>query len=241
MVEEATGSSEEPAENAEEAGKNAEEQAEDAENPARDAETAAEDAEKDAEDAETAAEDAKKDAEDAEKPAEDAENAKKPAEDAEEEEALTISDNLAKSHFPELMDQAQEVFEVTDKEGEVIEEWRAVDEPEKAVSNVEALEKIESEITDEDDKADIKRLLAWAKSSKKKKTATMVIREKKKLDMFKKAVDVDDIDIIIEESSTGSDRRTNSRTASSASRYICVKVVIYKIGTEGASFVFHFY
>ena len=53
-----------------------------------------------------------------------------------------------------------------------------------------------------EDKIDIQKILTWAKSSKKKKTATMVIREKKKLDMFKKAVDVDAIPIIIEDSFT---------------------------------------
>ena len=120
-----------------------------------------------------------------------------------EEEPLTISDNLAKTHFPELMQQTEEVYEVTTKEGEVVEKLYAV-EPEKAVSNVEALEQIAKEVDNAEDKADIKKLLAWArgKSSKKSKTQTMVIREKKKLDMFKKAVDVDAIPIIIEDSST---------------------------------------
>ena len=115
----------------------------------------------------------------------------------EEEEALTISDSLAKTHFPELLEQPQEVFEVIE-EGQVVEQWYTV-EPEKAASNVEVLEKLENEVDNEEDKADIKKLLAWAKSSKKKKTNTMVIREKKKLDMFKKAVDVDAVPIIIED------------------------------------------
>ena len=117
-----------------------------------------------------------------------------------EEEALTISDSLAKNHFPELMNQAQEVYEVEDKKGQVVEQWYTVDPAEKSVSNVEALEKIEAEVDNEEDKADIKKLLAWAKSSKKKKTATMVIREKKKLDMYKAAVDYEAVPIIIEDS-----------------------------------------
>ena len=114
-----------------------------------------------------------------------------------EEEALTISDSLAKTHFPELLEQTHNVFEVYEQ-GEVIEQWYTV-QPEKAASNVEVLEKLENEVDNEEDKADIKKLLAWAKSSKKKKTNTMVIREKKKLDMFKKAVDVDAVPIIIED------------------------------------------
>merc|ERR1712224_88770 len=92
-------------------------------------------------------------------------------------ETLTISDDIAKAHFPELMEeQTQEVYEVTDKEGEVVEQWRAVEpDPEKVLSNVEALEKLESEADNEEDKIDIQKILTWAKSSKKKKTATMVI------------------------------------------------------------------
>ena len=90
------------------------------------------------------------------------------------EETLTISDSLAKNHFPELLEQTQNVFEVYEQ-GEVIEQWYTV-QPEKAASNVEVLEKLENEVDNEEDKADIKKLLAWAKSSKKKKTSTMVIR-----------------------------------------------------------------
>ena len=90
------------------------------------------------------------------------------------EETLTISDSLAKNHFPELLEQTQNVFEVYEQ-GEVIEQWYTV-QPEKAASNVEVLEKLENEVDNEEDKADIKKLLAWAKSSKKKKTNTMVIR-----------------------------------------------------------------
>ena len=66
-------------------------------------------------------------------------------------ETLTISNDIAKAHFPELMEeQTQEVYEVTDKEGEVVEQWRAVEpDPEKVLSNVEALEKLESEADNE--------------------------------------------------------------------------------------------
>ena len=80
-----------------------------------------------------------------------------------EEEALTISESLAKTHFPELLNEPQEVYEVIEQ-GQVVEQWYTV-EPEKAASNVEVLEKLENEVQTEEDKADIKKLLAWAKSS----------------------------------------------------------------------------
>ena len=68
----------------------------------------------------------------------------------EETETLTISNDLAKAHFPELLEQKQEVFEVTDKEGEVVEQFMAVEpDQEKILSNVEALEKVEAEATHE--------------------------------------------------------------------------------------------
>lgn len=68
----------------------------------------------------------------------------------EETETLIISDDLAKEHFPELLEQKQEVFEVTDKEGEIVEQFRTVEpDQEKILSNVAALEKIESEATNE--------------------------------------------------------------------------------------------
>ena len=72
--------------------------------------------------------------------------------DAEEEpvETLVISDDLAKTHFPELLEQKTEVFEVTDKEGEVVEQFRAVEQnPEELLTNVEALEKMEIEANNE--------------------------------------------------------------------------------------------
>ena len=72
--------------------------------------------------------------------------------DAEEEpvQTLTISDDLAKTHFPELLEQKSEVFEVTDKEGEVVEQFRAVEQnPEELLTNVEALEKMEIEAVNE--------------------------------------------------------------------------------------------
>ena len=72
--------------------------------------------------------------------------------DAEEEpvETLVISDDLAKTHFPELLEQKTEVFEVTDKEGEVVEQFRAVEQnPEELLTNVEALEKMEIEANTE--------------------------------------------------------------------------------------------
>merc|ERR1739836_66614 len=59
------------------------------------------------------------------------------------EETLTISDSLAKNHFPELLEQTQNVFEVYEQ-GEVIEQWYTV-QPEKAASNVEVLEKLEND------------------------------------------------------------------------------------------------
>ena len=72
--------------------------------------------------------------------------------DAEEEpvETLVISDDLAKTHFPELLEQKTEVFEVTDTEGEVVEQFIAVEQnPEELLTNVEALEKMEIEAVNE--------------------------------------------------------------------------------------------
>ena len=48
------------------------------------------------------------------------------------------------------MEQKTEVFEVTDKEGEVVEQFRAVEQnPEELLTNVEALEKMEIEAVNE--------------------------------------------------------------------------------------------
>ena len=65
-------------------------------------------------------------------------------------ETLVISDDLAKTHFPELLEQKTEVFEVTNNEGEVVEQFRAVEQnPEELLTNVEALEKMEVEAINE--------------------------------------------------------------------------------------------
>ena len=48
------------------------------------------------------------------------------------------------------MEQKTEVFEVTDKEGEVVEQFRAVEQnPEELLTNVQALEKMEIEAINE--------------------------------------------------------------------------------------------
>ncbi len=60
----------------------------------------------------------------------------------------------------------------------MVEQWFTVDQ-EKVKSNLEVLEKLENEV-DEDEKQNVQRLLNWAKSTKKTKTNTMVIREKKR-------------------------------------------------------------
>jgi hypothetical protein len=122
-----------------------------------------------------------------------------PSEDANDqaEEPLTISDTLAKEHFPQLLDRPDKVFEVQNKSGQVVEQWYTV-EMEKGASNVEVLEKLEG-VVDEVDRADIKKLLAWARSKGgKSKTNTMVIREKKKAESFRRAVNFDAVPIIIE-------------------------------------------
>ena len=68
------------------------------------------------------------------------------------------------------------------------------------------MNKLENEAENEEERADVKKLLAWAKQkSQKKKTGTMVIREKKQMESFKriealKAVSVDAKPIIIEDS-----------------------------------------
>ena len=68
------------------------------------------------------------------------------------------------------------------------------------------MNKLENEAENEEERADVKKLLAWAnKKSKSNKTGTMVIREKKRMESFQriealKAVDVDAKPIIIEDS-----------------------------------------
>ena len=48
------------------------------------------------------------------------------------------------------MEQKTEVFEVTNNEGEVVEQFRAVEKnPEQLLTNVEALEKMENEAINE--------------------------------------------------------------------------------------------
>ena len=116
-----------------------------------------------------------------------------------EEEVVTISDALAKAHFPEMLEKPQEIYEVTNQEGKVVEQWYEIKD-DQAASNLEVLNKLEQEAETEEDKADIKKLLAWAsKKSKSKKTTTMIVREKKREDRLKKAVDVEAKEIVIEE------------------------------------------
>lgn len=67
----------------------------------------------------------------------------------------------------------------------------------KGRSNVEVLEDIEVEEGEDKDK--VKKLLAWAKGTKKSKTQTMVVRMKKREDTIKKAVDHSNMDIVIED------------------------------------------
>ena len=73
-------------------------------------------------------------------------------------------------------------------------------------TDIEVLNKLENEAENEEERADVKKLLAWAnKKSKSNKTGTMVIREKKRMESFQriealKAVDVDSKPIIIEDS-----------------------------------------
>jgi len=67
----------------------------------------------------------------------------------------------------------------------------------KGRSNIEVLEDIEVEEGEDKDK--VKKLLAWAKGTKKSKTQTMVVRMKKREDTIKKAVDHSNMDIVIED------------------------------------------
>ena len=131
-------------------------------------------------------------------------------EDNEKEEIITISDALAKVHFPELLEKPKDVYEVTNNDGQVVEQWYELNN-EKTAANVDVLNKLEQEVKTEEDKADVKKLLAWAnKKSKSKKTTTMIIREKKREEIFKRAADVDAKPIIIEDCSSGYDRHGNN-------------------------------
>ena len=73
-------------------------------------------------------------------------------------------------------------------------------EQEKSYGNVDVLRNIASEVDgDEGDQARVKKLISWAKSSKKAKTETMKIREKKKIDSMRQAVDPNSLSMVIEE------------------------------------------
>ena len=73
-------------------------------------------------------------------------------------------------------------------------------EQEKSYDNVDVLKNIANEVDgDEGDQARVKKLISWAKSSKKAKTETMKIREKKKIDSMRQAVDPNSLSMVIEE------------------------------------------
>ena len=77
---------------------------------------------------------------------------------------------------------------------------------EKNYDNVDVLKSIADEVDgDEGDQARVKKLISWAKSSKKTKTETMKVREKKKIDSMRQAVDPDSLSMVIEEKGKGAD------------------------------------
>ena len=71
-----------------------------------------------------------------------------------------------KVHFPELLEKPQEVYEVTNNDGQVVEHWYELNN-EKTNANVDVLNKLEQEVQTEEDKADVKKLLAWANKKSK--------------------------------------------------------------------------
>ena len=71
-------------------------------------------------------------------------------------------------------------------------------------NNVDVLKSIADEVDgDEGDQARVKKLISWAKSSKKTKTETMKVREKKKIDSMRQAVDPNSLSMVIEEKGAG--------------------------------------
>ena len=79
-------------------------------------------------------------------------------------------------------------------------------EQEKNYNNVDVLKSIADEVDGDDgDQARVKRLISWAKSSKKTKTETMKVREKKKIDSLRQAVDPGSLSMVIEERGKGAE------------------------------------
>ena len=79
-------------------------------------------------------------------------------------------------------------------------------EQEKNYNNVDVLKSIADEVDgDEGDLDRVKKLISWAKSSKKTKTETMKVREKNKIDSMRQAVDPHSLSMVIEEKGKGAD------------------------------------
>ena len=73
-------------------------------------------------------------------------------------------------------------------------------------NNVDVLKSIADEVDgDEGDLDRVKKLISWAKSSKKTKTETMKVREKNKIDSMRQAVDPHSLSMVIEEKGKGAD------------------------------------
>ncbi len=79
-------------------------------------------------------------------------------------------------------------------------------EKESGASNVDVLRSIADEDgASEEDQARVKKLLTWAKSSRKAKTETMKVREKEKVKVMQTAVDPNAVQMVIEEKSSTKD------------------------------------
>ena len=118
-----------------------------------------------------------------------------------------LEDKINESHIEVINDKENELKKNLDELVDVVvvsqEEVNAIKE-EMGQSNVEVLNKIANETTNEDEKANVQMLLQWAKSKSEKpaKTYTMKAREARKMESFKKAVDVGARNIIIFEKET---------------------------------------
>ncbi|XP_023336805.1 uncharacterized protein LOC111707856, partial [Eurytemora carolleeae] len=71
---------------------------------------------------------------------------------------------------------------------------------EKSMTNVEVLKNLEKE--EGEDQPSVKKLLAWAKGTRKAKTETMVVRQKKHEDKIRQAVDIGGVNLVLAEKET---------------------------------------
>lgn len=138
------------------------------------------------------------------------------------EAAITSEEGDGESF--ELTIQAEIHSETADVVGEPLPDFSYSPEPEiqsvgpvlqddKEKSNVAVLTEI-VDATEEEEKPNVQLLVKWARSKGKAKTHTMVVREDRKRESFKKAVDVNAKNIVIIERDTDGNTDNQSQKPS---------------------------